>query len=147
MFGDFLMICPVTNPMYYGVDSVALEEVDKTRPVYLPEGLWYDFYTNKLYDGDCWIEADADIDRIPVFVKAGAILPMAEAADSTAAQNGIAEIRVYAGADGKFVYYNDAGDGYAYEQGEYECVTLTWDDKAEKLTVPEKWKNVKVRVV
>ncbi len=138
LFGDSLMVCPVTTPMYYGVNSSVLEGVAKTRKVYLPEGLWYDFYTNKKYDGGCWIETDADIERIPVFVKAGAILPMAEFAESTA-QCSISEIRVYPGADGGFVYYNDAGDGYAYEQGEYECVTLTWDDKTKKLEVPEEW--------
>ena len=71
---------------------------------------------------------------------------MADASQSTAVANNISEIRVYPGADGKFVYYNDAGDGYAYEQGEYECVTLTWDDKAKKLDAPEAWK-VEVRVV
>lgn len=146
MFGDSLMVCPVTNPMYYGVNSTLLEGVVKTRKVYLPEGLWYDFYTNKSYAGGQWIEAEADIDRIPLFVKAGAILPMAEYKGSTAAANNISEIRVYPGADGKFVYYTDAGDGYGYEKGEYECVTLSWDDKMQKPDVPEAWK-VEVRVV
>ena len=71
---------------------------------------------------------------------------MAEFKESTAAQKELSEIRVYPGADGKFTYYTDAGDGYAYEKGEYECVTLIWDDKAQKLDVPETWK-VKVTVV
>lgn len=146
MFGDSLMVCPVTNPMYYGVNSIPLEDVVKTRKVYLPEGLWYDFYSNKSYAGGQWIEAEADIDRIPLFVKAGAILPMAEFKESTAAQKEISEIRVYPGADGRFIYYNDAGDSYGYEKGEYKCVTLRWDDKAKKLNVPETWK-VEVRVV
>jgi len=146
LFGDSLMVCPVTTPMYYDVNSTVLEGVAKTRKVYLPEGKWYDFYTNKSYTGGQWIEAEADIARIPLFVKAGAIIPMAKAAQSTAAANDISEIRVYPGADGKFVYYNDAGNGYGYEKGEYECVTLTWDDKAKKLDAPEAWK-VEVRVV
>ena len=146
MFGDSLMVCPVTNPMYYGVNSIPLEDVVKTRKVYLPEGLWYDFYSNKSYAGGQWIEAEADIARMPLFVKAGAILPMAEYKGSTAAQKEISEIRVYPGADGQFIYYNDTGDSYAYEKGEYECVTLSWDDKAQKLNVPETWK-VEVRVV
>ena len=141
LFGDSLMVCPVTNPMYYGINSVVLENVAKTRTVYLPEGLWYDFYTNKSYNGGQWIEADADISKIPVFVKAGAILPMAEFKESTAAQKNLSELRVYAGAAGEFTFYNDAGDGYGYEKGEYECVTFVWDDKAQKLVLPEEWEE------
>jgi len=139
LFGDSIMVCPVTKPMYYEANSVALEGVEKTRPVYLPEGLWYDFYTNESYTGGQWIEADADISRIPLFVKAGAILPMAEFKGAAAAQKNISEIRVYPGADGEFTYYTDSGDGYGYEQGEYECVTLMWDDKVQKLEVPDEW--------
>jgi len=148
LFGASLMVCPVTKPMYYGVNSVVLDGVAKTRPVYLPEGQWYDFYTNKAFDGGRWIEADADISNIPVFVKAGAILPMAEEAESTAAQKELSKLRVYAGADGEFTFYTDAGDGYGYEKGEYECVTLKWDDKAQKLAMPEEWTGtVKITVI
>ncbi|MBP3577578.1 MAG: DUF5110 domain-containing protein, partial [Lachnospiraceae bacterium] len=118
--------------------------------VYLPEGMWYDFYTNKSYTGGQWIEAEADISRIPLFVKAGAILPMAEFTESTA-KNRLSEICVYPGADGEFTYYTDAGDGYGYEKGEYECVTLTWDDRAKKLRLPEAWTEneaaVKVKMI
>ena len=151
LFGDSLMVCPVTKPMYYGVNSIALEGVAKTRPVYLPEGLWYDFYTNKSYNGGQWIEADADISRIPLFVKAGAILPMAEAADSTAAQKNISKIRVYPGVDSEFTYYTDDGDGYGYENGEYQCVTIKWLDKEQKLVMPKDWmegaQTVTVKIV
>lgn len=148
LFGDSLMVCPVTKPMYYGVNSVVLDGVAKTRPVYLPEGLWYDFYTNKAFNGGRWIEADADISNIPVFVKAGAILPMAEEAESTAAQKELSKLRVYAGTDGEFTFYTDAGDGYGYEKGEYECATLKWDDKAQKLAMPEEWTGtVKITVI
>ena len=76
---------------------------------------------------------------------------MAEFKESTAAQKNISEIRVYAGKDGEFTLYNDAGDGYGYEQGEYECVTLKWDDKAQKLAMPEEWtenrKSVKMEII
>ena len=148
LFGDSLMVCPVTKPMYYGVNSAVLNGVAKTRPVYLPEGLWYDFYTNKAFNGGRWIEADADISNIPVFVKAGAILPMAEEAESTAAQKELSKLRVYAGTDGEFTFYTDAGDGYGYEKGEYECATLKWDDKAQKLAMPEEWTGtVKITVI
>ena len=151
LFGDSLMVCPVTKPMYYGVNSAVLDGVAKTRPVYLPEGLWYDFYTNKAFNGGRWIEIEADISNIPVFVKAGAILPLAEFKESTAAQKDISEIRVYAGTDGEFTFYTDAGDGYGYEKGEYECATLKWDDKAQKLAMPEEWtkngKMVKTEII
>ncbi len=151
MFGDSIMVCPVTEPMYYGVNSTVLEGIVKTRRVYLPEGLWYDFYTNESYQGGQWIETDADISKIPLFVKAGAILPMAEVKSCTRDQKELSEIRVYAGADGEFRYYTDAGDGYGYENGEYSCVTLKWKEREQKFIAHKEWfaegQNVRINII
>lgn len=146
MFGDSIMVCPVTNPMYYEAGSIPLEGISKIRRVYLPEGLWYDFYSNKAYPGGQWITADADIDKIPLFVKAGAILPLAEFRDSTKEIQLPDKIRVYGGADGEFVYYTDKGDGYDYETGDYQCITLKWNEKEQKLDVPKEW-TIPVEVI
>lgn len=148
LFGDSLMVCPVTEPMYYGINSTPLQDTLKTRNVYLPNGLWYDFYTNKLYNGGQWIEAEANISHIPVFVKAGAIIPMSEFIGSATGKSIPDLIRIYPGADGKFKYYTDDGDGYGYEKGEYEYLTLTWNENQQKLVIPKEWENrVKIIVI
>ena len=149
LFGDSIMVCPVTNPMYYGVGSQKLEGIPTSRQVYLPAGKWYDFYTNEEYQGGQYITADAPLDKIPLFVKAGAIIPRAKTALSTAEQNGDLIIHVYSGADGKFTYYNDSGDGYGYEKGDYEVHTLRYSDNEKKLLPCDLLdrKNVTVRYI
>lgn len=133
MFGDSIMVCPVTFPMYYGAGSKKLEGIPTTRQVYLPKGKWYDFYTGEIHEGGRYITADAPLDKIPLFVKAGAIIPRAEFALSTAEQSGNLTIHVYPGADGKFTYYTDSGDGYDYETGAYEVHTLRYSDEEKRL--------------
>ena len=133
MFGPAFLVCPVTEPMYYEVDSVAINGHDKKRTVYLPKGTgWYDYYTNKFYEGGQYITVDADIERIPLFVRAGSIIPTSEPGFNTKSMSGAdIELRVYPGCDGNFVLYEDAEDGYAYENGEY-CLTKIMYNDANK---------------
>lgn len=134
MFGKNLMVCPVTTPMYYERNSVKLTGVPETREVYLPAGTgWYDYYTKEYFEGGQTIVCDAPLDRIPLFVREGSILPKAAAARSTAEQSDALTMEVCGGCDGEFVLYEDAGDGYGYETGEYQCVTLVWKDAEKKL--------------
>lgn len=137
MFGPSLMICPITTAMYYGINSKQLEEVSRTRTVYLPEGtVWYDFWSEKRYDGGQTIEAEAPIDKIPVFVKAGAILPMSESIQHTGQmQDDRFLLVVYPGADGEFTLYQDERDGYGYEEGHYATTELAWSEIEGKLTI------------
>lgn len=129
MFGDSLMICPVTEAMYYAPGNVPLQTKEYVRKVYLPAGCgWYDFWSDQYYEGGQWITADAPIERIPVFVKEGSILPMAEATDCVEVQEKICW-KVYSGRDCAYELYQDAGDGYAYERGEYTCRKYTWSEK------------------
>ena len=126
MFGPDLLICPVTEPM---------EGEKSIRRVYLPAGTdWYDFYTEERYEGGREIEARVGIDHIPVYVKAGSILPVTEPGESTAEMEGREILlQIYTGADGSFALYEDAGDGYGYEKGEY-CVTqIHYQDESGKV--------------
>lgn len=135
MFGPSLMVCPVTEPMYYRAGSKPLNNTEKSRQVWLPGGCdWYDLRTDERYAGGQTICARADIDSIPVFVRAGSILPVAEPGCSTDEMEG-ADIclRAYSGADGSFTLYEDAGDGYGYEKGEYCLTYLTYDDAARRV--------------
>lgn len=140
MFGPAFMVCPVTEPMYYDVGSKKIENKDKTREVYLPQGTdWYDFWTNKKYSGGQSIGTEAPVEYMPLFVRAGSIVPFAPVmqyndefpdADWT--------IHIYAGADGKFKIYEDSGDGYEYEQGEFSVWELNWDNENLVLNISDR---------
>lgn len=135
LFGDALMVCPVTRPMYYGKNGKKLAGTEFTRSVYLPEGtVWYDYWTRERYEGGRWITVDAPLEKIPLFVRAGSILPVTRAALSTEEQTGEITFLVYEGADGSFELYEDAGDGYAYESGEYRVTQVSWSQAEQCLS-------------
>ena len=77
---------------------------------------------------------DAPIDIIPLFVRAGSIIPTGTAIESTAQDQKIAKVRVYPGADGDFTLYSDDGTTYAYEKGDFKTTHLHWEDAAQKLS-------------
>ncbi len=123
MFGPALLVAPVT------------EQGTTTRSVYLPAGTdWYNFWTNEKVRGGQTITVAAPIDTIPLFVRAGSILPLGEPVESTNEQQKIAEVRVYPGADGEFVLYQDDGTTYDYEKGKADLTHLQWTDASGKLT-------------
>ena len=136
MFGSSLLICPVTEPMYYEKESRPLNR-EKTWKCYLPKGAgWYGLQDGNYYEGGQWIEAKADISSIPVFVKAGSILPMERGL--TYAQEEVdsaLEFHIYPGRDVCFTLYEDAGDGYDYEQGRCNRISLKWTDGERLLEI------------
>lgn len=125
MFGPALLVNPVLQP-------------DAThRALYLPDApAWYDFWTGASTNGSREIDADAPLDRIPLYVRAGSILPLGpeiEYADEKPA--GPIELRIYTGADGEFVLYQDAGDGYDYEHGMHSVIPMHWSESNQTLTI------------
>jgi alpha-D-xyloside xylohydrolase len=125
MFGPALLVNPVTL------------EGAKSRQVYLPpSAAWYDFWTGERLQGDQRIEAAAPLDRIPLYVRAGSILPMGpEIEYATQKPVSPIELRIYAGADGSFDLYSDEGDSYAYEKGAYATIPIRWNDTTHTLTL------------
>lgn len=151
LFGRELMVCPITCPMYYGQNSEKLTNTRKSRKVYLPEADgWYDYRTGAYYEGGQWVDAEAEIDHIPVFVREGSILPIGKAALSTEEQSPEISLTVYGGKSGTFTLYEDAGNTYSYEEGAF-CVTVfTWQEEEQKLTaesrnnLPDKDKRYRI---
>ena len=130
MFGDSFLVCPVTEPMEYGPNNTKLS-AKQVLEVYLPEGAdWYDYKTGAFYTGGQAILADAPIDTMPLFVRAGSIIPVSNDTFGTPH-----EIHVYVGSDGKYELYLDNGMDYSYEQGEYVILYMEWNNKANKLTI------------
>jgi alpha-D-xyloside xylohydrolase len=125
MFGPALLVSPVTD-----------ESATKRR-VYLPPAAgWYDFWTGAKLDGDQQIEADAPLDRIPLYVKAGSIVPLGpEVEYATQSPDAPITLRVYRGADADFTLYEDEGDSYDYEKGAHATIPLHWDEASSTLKI------------
>jgi alpha-D-xyloside xylohydrolase len=123
MFGPALLVAPVT------------EQGQTEKDVYLPAGAdWYNFWTNEKIAGGRWIKVATPIEQIPLFVRAGSIVPLGKVVQSTASPQPIEEIRVYPGQDGEFALYDDDGKSYAYEKGQGTTTRLKWDDAAGALS-------------
>jgi alpha-D-xyloside xylohydrolase len=127
LYGPALLVNPVTTP---GAAS---------RNVYLPKATWYNFWSGEAVEGGKTISAEAPIERLPLFVRAGSILPMGPEVEwaSQKAADPI-ELRVYRGANGSFSLYEDEGDSYNYEKGAYATIPLTWNESAQTLTIGER---------
>ena len=126
MFGKAFLVAPV------------LEENAASRDVYLPaNGKWIDFWNNKEYEGGQTIKRDTPIEIIPVFVKAGSIIPLTTQKVQYATEKKWEklELRIYPGADGDFTLYEDENDNYNYEKGAYAEIPMHWDDEAGILTI------------
>lgn len=125
MFGKSFLVAPVTEP--------GITEWD----VYLPKSTaWYDFWTGKRFNGGQTIKTEAPQDRIPLFVKAGSIIPMGKFLQYTSEKPmDTLEIRIYPGADGQFTLYSDEGDGYNYEKGKYTVIPFKWNEQQQTLII------------
>jgi alpha-D-xyloside xylohydrolase len=134
MFGPAFMVNPVTEQLY---TSAGADRKAKARQVYLPAATkWYNFWNGEVLDGGQTISAAAPIEILPLYVKAGSIIPMGphiEYATEKPADN--IELRIYPGADGSFKFYEDENDNYNYEKGQSATFTFNWNDKTRKLTI------------
>lgn len=123
MFGPAFLVAPVTEQGATG------------RRVYLPAGTnWYNYWTNECVKGGQTVSVEAPIDTIPLFVRAGSIVPMGSEILSTDQPQTISRVLVYPGTDGNFTLYNDDGKTYAYEKGDSQITHLHWNDAAGQLT-------------
>lgn len=147
MFGKSVLVCPVTKPMYTkiavnGNDTLLAADfsVIKNSKAYLPaEAEWYDYWTGEKFNGGQIVNKATPIDIIPVYVKAGSILPIGPKVQYAIQKKwDNLEIRVYEGADGSFTFYEDENDNYNYEKGAYSTITFTWDEAKKVLTIGER---------
>ncbi len=147
MFGKSLLVSPVTEPMYWknqlqGKDTVKIEDYSsvKSKDVYLPKGSdWYDFWTGEKVSGGQTIQKDVPLDILPLYVKAGSILPVGPKVQyATEKKWDNLEIRIYEGANGEFTLYEDENDNYNYEKGIYSTIHFSWNDKQKSLTIDKR---------
>jgi len=127
MFGPAFLVNPVTEP------------AATTRPVYLPGAKWYDFWTGSVIDGGRTINAMSPLERMPLYVRAGSILPLGPDEEwSTQKRADPLELRIYRGANGDFTVYEDENDNYNYEKGVYATIPMHWDDAGRTLTIGDR---------
>ena len=160
MFGRSILACPIVDPQYTEEKIIRTDAMTgwnqqearaesavqadftttKSATKYLPKGaLWYDFWTGKAYQGGKNVTLETTFDRVPMFVRAGSILPLGpemQYVGEKAWDN--LELRLYPGADGTFTLYEDEGDNYNYEKDVYSTISFTWNDKARTLTIGER---------
>lgn len=157
MFGRNILAAPITAPQYteeevVRVDAMsgwdrteavkkAAEAVDfsvsKSTEAYLPAGSdWYHFWTEQKYKGGQDIIFETTFDQVPMFIKAGTILPLAPVVQYAEQSKWTElEIIIYPGADGSFTLYEDEGDNYNYEKGQYMTIAFNWDDSRRELSI------------
>lgn len=126
-------ICPSDkNPQQSTVNS-------KIVDVYLPDHVgWYDFWTNEFLEGNQIIQKESPIDILPLYIKAGSIIPLVPVQQYIGEKNDEPmEIRIYPGADAEFIYYEDEGDNYNYEKGLYNTILFKWNEKDQRLSIGE----------
>lgn len=146
MFGKSILVKAITHPMYVnssGKNHSNFKEdfsTVKSTDVYLPKGAdWYDFWTNQKISGGQTIQKEAPIDILPVYIKAGSILPWGpDVQYATEKRWDNLELRVYPGADGEFTLYEDEFDNYNYEKGAYTTIPMKWDEKSRTLTLDQR---------
>ncbi len=127
LFGPSLLVSPVTEP---GAT---------VRHMYLPAAAWYDFWSGAFIKGGQAIDTPASLERLPLFVRAGAILPLGPELQFAAEKPADPlELRIYRGADGDFTLYEDENETYDYEKGAYATIGFHWGNAAQTLTIGER---------
>ena len=158
MFGKSILVAPITHAQYtpeavvkvseeegWNRDGVKKAKTDvavdfmetKSTKIYLPAGtLWYDFWTNEKHEGGKEITKETTLDVIPLYVKAGSIIPVGPQVQyATEKPWDHLELKVYAGANGNFILYEDEFDNYNYEKGVYTEIPISWNNTSRKLTI------------
>ncbi|MBQ2132120.1 MAG: DUF5110 domain-containing protein, partial [Prevotella sp.] len=160
MFGRSILAAPIVDPQYTeekiirtnamtgwdrqnATDDSSAKSIDftstKNAVKYLPKGtIWYDFWTGARYKGGQDVKLTTSLDKVPMFVRAGSIVPLGPEMQYVGEKSwDNLEMRIYPGADGSFTLYEDEGDGYNYEKGVYATIDFKWNDRRQTLTISE----------
>jgi predicted alpha-1,2-mannosidase len=123
MYGPAFLVCPV------------LEAGSTSREVYLPAGGWFDFHSRRFYKGGQTITADAPLSKMPLYVKAGSIIPQYADSSKTNKIGNSLKIYIYRGADGAFDLYEDDGSSFDYKKGKFHYIPFVWNDAKKELEI------------
>ena len=162
MFGHAILACPIVQAQYTQEKVIRTDAMTgwdaqkatsapqpagtpdwsqpKTAVKYLPKGTsWYDFWTSRHYHGGKNTIIETTLDRVPMFVRAGSIVPLGPEMQYVGEKPwDNLELRIYPGDDASFTLYEDEGDNYNYEQGQYTTIRLSWNDRRRTLTIDDR---------
>ncbi len=139
MFGPSILVNPVLKPYYYLPGNVKMDSSDYTRDVYLPENTkWFDFWTGEEISGGQSVKANAAYETMPLFVKAGSIIPFGPFIQYSTEKTDPIEVRIYTGADGEFTLYEDENDNFNYEKGVYSLIKFRWNNSKKSLIIEDR---------
>jgi len=143
LWGRDLLVAPV------------VEEGARSRQLYLPHGAWYDFWTNQRLQGGREISREVDLETLPLYVRAGALLPFGPVKQHTAEKSDRLTLVIYPGADGSFLLYEDDGKSFDYRRGEWMGLEIGWNDARRAVSLqlaegskmlPPLTRNIEIRV-
>jgi alpha-glucosidase/alpha-D-xyloside xylohydrolase len=124
LWGGDILVAPVTD------------KGSSSRRLYLPRGEWYDFWTESKVSGGDEITREVDLSLMPLYVRAGAIIPMGPVRQYTSEQvDGPSVVQIYPGADGSFLWYEDDGRSFNFRTGEWMGIQMAWEDRRRRLTL------------
>lgn len=136
MFGNALLVQPVTHPMYYDRTG-KIETLNTMISIYLPKHqgrYWFDLHSDNCYMGGETIHYHAPLEVIPVFAKAGSIVTRNQPAEyADAGDNREMDIVVYAGQNAEFTLYEDDNETYNYEKGNYMSIDMAWNENDSRI--------------
>jgi alpha-D-xyloside xylohydrolase len=137
MLGGGILVCPVTRPVETLPGGEKIADPDENTEVYLPAGFrWYEADGNGVYDGGQAVTVRTPLEKVPVFVREGTILPLSPVRQYTDEETAEpVEIIIFPGTDGAFAFYDDDGISYDYEYGEYQRIPMRWNDRERALTL------------
>jgi alpha-D-xyloside xylohydrolase len=137
LVGENLLVCPVTEPAFYGRDGQPLAGASAARrSCYLPAGRrWADFWSGELREGGQHDSVAAPLDRLPLFVRAGSVVPLQGPVQHALENRDRFEIVIFPGADGGGRLYDDDGLSRDYLSGRYSLVEFGWDDESRRLQI------------
>lgn len=137
MLGGGILVCPVTRPVETLPGGEKIADPDENTEVYLPAGFrWYEADGDGVYDGGQAVTVRTPLEKVPVFVREGTILPLSPVRQYTDEETAEpTEIIIFPGTDGAFAFYDDDGISYDYEHGEYQRIPMRWNDREWALTL------------
>jgi alpha-glucosidase (family GH31 glycosyl hydrolase) len=143
LWGDAMLVAPV------------LEAGATERSIYLPAGAWWDFWSNRRVEGGAMVSREVNLETIPLYVRAGAIIPMGPLRQyAMQPSDERVTLRIYPGADGNFSWYEDDGTSFRYRKGEFTRLECRWDDASRKLALrwadggkPSPGKNIRIQAM
>jgi len=136
LLGEAFLVCPVTEADNNDQVGQPITSGGNRRPCYLPAGTgWWDYWSEEYLEGGRTVEAEAPIDRLPIFVRAGSVIPLQAPVNHALENRDVFDVVIYSGANGSGRLYDDDGLTHSYERGDYTMIEFDWENGTRTITL------------